>query len=282
MLLGILVKDHAIGFKQLLFRFFTCSKKGKTVSKGILLYHDFYKPHHIYNLSPHEQEIVDTVVRTLSQSPSNEILLQDLLNHNSIPLSSLPDYRQVLQQLSPECGVSLRREEEKVFVCYDAPLSASGCSVIRRYQAQKQQVPSSDEEDETSKTPVQSHRIFQRDHYYTVSSFLITAMKKSPKEGVSLAQLAAITGMSIKRLTTKLKQLENSGRVQIQMKNEGRSFIKYYVLRESVVLSGASRSDLHQAVAVTQLKEGRMESVEAVSRRKLVMDLVGGGKTCHA
>ena len=106
-------------------------------------------------------------------------------------------------------------------------------------------------------------------------------MKKSPKEGVSLAQLAAITGMSIKRLTTKLKQLENSGRVQIQMKNEGRSFIKYYVLRESVVLSGASRSDLHQAVAVTQLKEGRMESVEAVSRRKLVMDLVGGGKTCH-
>ena len=281
-MLGILVKDHAVGFKQHLSRFFTYSKKGKTVSKGILLYHDFYKPHHIYNLSPHEQRIVEVVVRTLSQSSSNEILLQDLLNQNSIPLSSLPDYRQLLQQLSPECGVSIRREKEKIFVCFDAPLFVSNDTVSRRYQAQKQQVPSSEEEDETSKTPIQNHCIFQRDHYYTMSSFLLTAMKKSPKEGVSLSQLAAITGMSVKRLTTKLKLLETSGRVQIRMKNEGRSFIKYYVLRESAASLGASRSDLPQAGAVTQLKEGRMESVEAVSRRKMAMDLVAAVGMRHA
>ena len=109
--------------------------------------------------------------------------------------------------------------------------------MIHSAQAQKECIANSDEEESEEVSP-QNRSVFQRDHYYTLDTFLLSVMTHCPKEGVTLTQLCLKTGIGIKQITSKMRQLENRGTVVVQMRNEGRKFMKFYLLKESESVCG--------------------------------------------
>lgn len=104
--------------------------------------------------------------------------------------------------------------------------------MIHSAQAQKESIPNSDE-DEPGEVSPRNRSVFQRDHFYTMDAFLMSVIRQFPKEGVTLSQLCLQTGIGIKQLTSKLRQLETRGSLVVQMRNEGRKFMKFYLLRAS-------------------------------------------------
>lgn len=97
------------------------SKKNKVISKGILLYHSFYKPYHIQSLPPREQQIVGAVVASCKQSEGMRVALSDFLQQHNPSLSSF-ELQRLLRRLSCECGVSVLEEQGSVLLRYDPVL----------------------------------------------------------------------------------------------------------------------------------------------------------------
>ena len=97
------------------------SKKNKAVSRGILLYHSFYKPYHMQNLSPREQQIVGAIVESCKSSEVMHISLSDFLQQQNTSFSSF-ELQCLLHRLSSEVGVSLQRDKESLFLYYNPVL----------------------------------------------------------------------------------------------------------------------------------------------------------------
>ena len=69
------------------------------ISKGIFLYHTFYKPIHLSACSPHDQAILSQIIHYFITEGGTDYPLSTILQSLGIPLSSLYSIYSIIQQL---------------------------------------------------------------------------------------------------------------------------------------------------------------------------------------
>lgn len=80
------------------------STKNKIVSKGIFLFHMFYKPVHIPSGSAFEKNILSKIIHYCRKTPGDDHSLSTILQSCGVPQSSLFSVYSLLSRLNPRCG----------------------------------------------------------------------------------------------------------------------------------------------------------------------------------
>ena len=136
--------------------------------------------------------------------------------------------------------------------------------MIHRYEAmaklQKEIDPDSDDEP-TQTTP---REIVPIKKPFSLMTLLVHLLRYSSEPGISRTQLSVITSWPIKRLASRLRQLETDGVIRSQLKNYGRKF----VVERNMEVSIPDSSSIYKN------STKRLSDV-AITRRQLLLDLVG-------
>lgn len=139
--------------------------------------------------------------------------------------------------------------------------------MICRYEAmmklQKEIDP--DSEEEPSQTILRE--IVPIKKPFSLMTLLIHLLRSSSEPGISRSQLSVITGWPIKRLVSRLRQLEADGIIRSQLKNYGRKFVEECSLVERDMEVSIPDSSIYKN------STKRLSDV-AITRRQLLLDLV--------
>lgn len=211
------------------------SAQNKVVSKGIFLYHSFYKPIHLSDCSPHDQAILTQIIHYFTTEGGTDYPLSTILQSLGIPLSSLSSIYSTIQQLHPQCGLSASIENHSIIIHFSSSLFVSSLSLINRYHIEAGLQPQeNEEEDDEEVQPSQSiaRKVYLRDSFLSVDKYLLTIIQSSPTQQLALSELVHFTGFPIKRLTKKLNDLEKRGILESQLVNKKRSFVKMFKVHD--------------------------------------------------
>ena len=124
-----------------------------------------------------------------------------------------------------------------------------------------------DEEEDEDKEAANSYErvISLRPAGVSLTLYLLQLISQSPKSSLSLAELSAITGLNVKRLSRRMYQLESQKILTSSIENRGRRFTKFFQLANGTVRKPSSiQSDSSK----------RTESTLQIERRKLILDAV--------
>ena len=222
-----------------------------------------YRPVYLYSLrSAIERECVTTVASAFINTAilGNACSFADLENTLALPSERAFITRSVLRALRPECGLRVEKNEiGEERMCFDARLYGMILFISCRYQAMvnlSQSDIGSDNDDndndndndnndndneipvrveegnESSKTSLPHGSIPVHTPPFTLPTILINLLRTAPSSSLSLSQLAMLTGWNTKRVTQRLRHLEQMGIVRSQLRNYGRRFIAEYCLVE--------------------------------------------------
>ena len=141
--------------------------------------------------------------------------------------------------------------------------------MIHRYEAmaklQKEIDPDSDDEP-TQTTP---REIVPIKKPFSLMTLLVHLLRYSSEPGISRTQLSVITSWPIKRLASRLRQLETDGVIRSQLKNYGRKFVE-----ECSLVERNMEVSIPDSSSIYQNSTKRLSDV-AITRRQLLLDLVG-------
>ena len=99
------------------------------------------------------------------------------------------------------------------------------------------------QENEEKSISAPSHRqITLSARPFTFPALLSHSLRTSSAPSLSLSQLATQTGWSTKRISSRIRHLEQTGMVSSQLRNYGRQFISEYALTERLSEQGAEKS----------------------------------------
>ena len=101
----------------------THRKKNKIISKGIKIYHSYYKPKHAASpRSAIEKAYLDAVSSYFSEFRGSEAPVSSILCWKRIPLSSSYAFQRCIGSFSPENGVGIRVSNGETHVTFDSQL----------------------------------------------------------------------------------------------------------------------------------------------------------------
>lgn len=125
-----------------------------------------------------------------------------------------------------------------------------------------------DDDDDDGKESANSYErvITLRPAGVSLTLYLLQLISQSPKSSLSLAELSAISGLNVKRLSRRMYQLESQNILSSSIENRGRRFTKFFQLA-----NGTTR----KASSIQSDSSKRTESTLQIERRKLILDAVG-------
>lgn len=125
-----------------------------------------------------------------------------------------------------------------------------------------------DDDDDDGKEAANSYErvITLRPAGVSLTLYLLQLISQSPKSSLSLAELSAISGLNVKRLSRRMYQLESQNILSSSIENRGRRFTKFFQLA-----NGTTR----KASSIQSDSSKRTESTLQIERRKLILDAVG-------
>lgn len=125
-----------------------------------------------------------------------------------------------------------------------------------------------DDDDNDGKEAANSYErvITLRPAGVSLTLYLLQLISQSPKSSLSLAELSAISGLNVKRLSRRMYQLESQNILSSSIENRGRRFTKFFQLA-----NGTTR----KASSIQSDSSKRTESTLQIERRKLILDAVG-------
>ena len=147
---------------------------------------------------------------------------------------------------------------------------------LKDHQNEKEKEEEEDDDDETvdddddddGKQAANSYErvITLRPAGVSLTLYLLQLISQSPKSSLSLAELSAISGLNVKRLSRRMYQLESQNILSSSIENRGRRFTKFFQLA-----NGTTR----KASSIQSDSSKRTESTLQIERRKLILDAVG-------
>ena len=147
---------------------------------------------------------------------------------------------------------------------------------LKDHQNEKEREEEEDDDDETvdddddddGKEAANSYErvITLRPAGVSLTLYLLQLISQSPKSSLSLAELSAISGLNVKRLSRRMYQLESQNILSSSIENRGRRFTKFFQLA-----NGTTR----KASSIQSDSSKRTESTLQIERRKLILDAVG-------
>lgn len=147
---------------------------------------------------------------------------------------------------------------------------------LKDHQNEKEREEEEDDDDETvdddddddGKEAANSYErvITLRPAGVSLTLYLLQLISQSPKSSLSLAELSAISGLNVKRLSRRMYQLESQNILSSSIENRGRRFTKFFQLANGTARKPSSiQSDSSK----------RTESTLQIERRRLILDAVG-------
>ena len=281
----------------------TYRKKNKIISKGIKIYHSYYKPKHAASpRSAIEKAYLDAVSSYFSEFRGSEAPVSSILCWKRIPLSSSYAFQRCIGSFSPENGVGIRVTNGETHVTFDSQLWKREATLRRRFDIQMRlqkemkdhhaEIDDDDDSDdddvhdvhdvhdvvvdddddddddvEDKETATSYERVITlRPAGVSLTFYLLQLISQSPKSSLSLAELSAISGLNVKRLSRRMYQLESQNILSSSIENRGRRFTKFFQLANGTARKPSSiQSDSSK----------RTESTLQIERRQLILDAVG-------
>ena len=271
----------------------THRKKNKIISKGIKIYHSYYKPKHA--ASPRKKKkkaYLDAVSSYFSEFRGSEAPVSSILCWKRIPLSSSSAFQRCIGSFSPENGVGIRVSNGETHVTFDSQLWKRETTLRCRFDIQmrlqrelKDHHAENDDDDDSDdddndddddddddevedKENANSYErvITLRPARVSLTLYLLQLISQSPKASLSLAELSSISGLNVKRLSRRMYQLESQNILSSSIENRGRRFTKFFQLANGTARKPSSiQSDSSK----------RTESTLQIERRQLILDAVG-------
>ena len=268
---------------------FTHRKKNKIISKGIKIYHSYYKPKHAASpRSAIEKAYLDAVSSYFSEFRGSEAPVSSILCWKRIPLSSSSAFQRCIGSFSPENGVGIRVSNGETHVTFDSQLWKRETTLRCRFDIQMRlqrelkdhhaenddDDDSDDDDDDDDDDEVEDKEnansyervITLRPARVSLTLYLLQLISQSPKASLSLAELSSISGLNVKRLSRRMYQLESQNILSSSIENRGRRFTKFFQLANGTARKPSSiQSDSSK----------RTESTLQIERRQLILDAVG-------
>lgn len=269
---------------------FTHRKKNKIISKGIKIYHSYYKPKHAASpRSAIEKAYLDAVSSYFSEFRGSEAPVSSILCWKRIPLSSSSAFQRCIGSFSPENGVGIRVSNGETHVTFDSQLWKRETTLrcrfdiqmrlqreLKDHHAENDDDDDSDDDDDDDddddevedKENANSYErvITLRPARVSLTLYLLQLISQSPKASLSLAELSSISGLNVKRLSRRMYQLESQNILSSSIENRGRRFTKFFQLANGTARKPSSiQSDSSK----------RTESTLQIERRRLILDAVG-------
>lgn len=269
---------------------FTHRKKNKIISKGIKIYHSYYKPKHAASpRSAIEKAYLDAVSSYFSEFRGSEAPVSSILCWKRIPLSSSSAFQRCIGSFSPENGVGIRVSNGETHVTFDSQLWKRETTLrcrfdiqmrlqkeLKDHHAENDDDDDSDDDDDDDddddevedKENANSYErvITLRPARVSLTLYLLQLISQSPKASLSLAELSSISGLNVKRLSRRMYQLESQNILSSSIENRGRRFTKFFQLANGTARKPSSiQSDSSK----------RTESTLQIERRQLILDAVG-------
>lgn len=265
----------------------THRKKNKIISKGIKIYHSYYKPKHAASpRSAIEKAYLDAVSSYFSEFRGSEAPVSSILCWKRIPLSSSSAFQRCIGSFSPENGVGIRVSNGETHVTFDSQLWKRETTLrcrfdiqmrlqreLKEHHAENDDDDDSDDDDDDDdevedKENANSYErvITLRPARVSLTLYLLQLISQSPKSSLSLAELSSISGLNVKRLSRRMYQLESQNILSSSIENRGRRFTKFFQLANGTARKPSSiQSDSSK----------RTESTLQIERRQLILDAVG-------
>ena len=268
----------------------THRKKNKIISKGIKIYHSYYKPKHAASpRSAIEKAYLDAVSSYFSEFRGSEAPVSSILCWKRIPLSSSSAFQRCIGSFSRENGVGIRVSNGETHVTFDSQLWKRETTLrcrfdiqmrlqreLKDHHAENDDDDDSDDDDDDDddddevedKENANSYErvITLRPARVSLTLYLLQLISQSPKASLSLAELSSISGLNVKRLSRRMYQLESQNILSSSIENRGRRFTKFFQLANGTARKPSSiQSDSSK----------RTESTLQIERRQLILDAVG-------